>query len=410
MLRVSLAIVGATLLVSAALGSSSAGRSGGIPKTAISTEAPVLRLAADGTTVVAVVGSPKTRCAAQTLIWDVRRGTPVVMRGKGESTTSRFCPPYKGDPDLAVAVGGGMVGVLRFVHFESGDHYLESVLSITRLPTNGRWTAITAVVDYEYGAGEGDYLSLLGDGTILAFNKWTVCFVYDVGITCPGVNGEAEWWVSSGQLVEVRRPGSKGALPCPRLAGGWTALAPQHPSRVNACRKVGSGAGFVGATALDRGRFLTLPPKGQVTIIRASDGSVTRLPIPTSTVRQADLDGGNLLVLRRESPGMFVLDVRDASTGALRHTWQLTDAPVEASTIHLEAAHSGIAVYRIGTTIHLLRVTDGKSHAIVIPGNQGPVHARLEDPGLIYSYRLPGTRPRGRVEFVPFAHLRAKLR
>ncbi len=227
---------------------------------------------------------------------------------------------------------------------------------------------------------------------------------------CPGVSTFPEWWVSNGRLVDVRPPGSKGALPCPRTSGEPSNYPIRPIPPVRACRRIGVGAALVPTVALDHGRFLTLPPKGEATIISASTGRITRLPIPTGTVRQAELDGSNLLILRRESPRIFVLDVRDASTGALRQTWPLSGMPVNARSVHLEDAHSGIVVYRIGTAIHVLRVTDGKSHTIVIPANQGPVHARLEDPGLIYSFTLPGRPPRGRIEFVPLAHLVSQLR
>ena len=75
-----------TVFPAVELGSMSAGGSVGVPRRALSTTAPVLQLAADGTTVAAVVG-PKSRyvigqsteCAKQLVIWNVRRKTPVVM-------------------------------------------------------------------------------------------------------------------------------------------------------------------------------------------------------------------------------------------------------------------------------------------------------------------------------------------
>ena len=401
------AIVGATFLALAAAGYSDGGRREGIPNAAITTTAPLRELAADGTTVAAEVPSPKTACGEQILIWDVRRETPVVMHAK---CPTYYGTGYYGNDDLSLAVGGGMVGVLRLASFDD-DHVIASVLTVARIPTSLRWTAITAVYDYEYSAGEGDYLSVLGDGPMLAFNKWTVCYVFDPqSDTCPGVSTDGQSWVSNGRLVEVRPPGSKGAQLCPRPSGEPYPDVVPWGARVKACRRIGSGARLVGAVALDRGRFLVLPPKGRVTIVEAGDGSATELPIPTSTVREAELDGSDLSILRKESPGIFALDVRDASTGVLRQTWRLSPAPVKGSSVHLEDAHAGIVVYRVGTTIHLRRVADRKSYEIVIPDDQGPVHARLEDPGLVYSLRLPGTKPRGRIEFVPLRQLLGKLR
>lgn len=402
-------MVGVTLLPLAAASSSGANGRVGVPPSALSTTAPVLQLAADGTTVAAVVGpkSPyvigqSTGCARQLVIWDVRRKTPVVVQGKSDP----FCLPSGTDSDLAV--GGGMVGVLRFRTYED-DHILESVLSVTSIPTHGRWTDVTAVYEYVYSAGEGDYLSVLGDGPNLAFNKVTVCYVFDPGDTCPGVK-EEDWWVSNGRLVEVRHPGSKGALPCPAPSGEPSGYPIKWGPPVKACRKIGSGAGFVNAVALDSGRFLTLPPRGNVSIVSARDGRVTTLPIRASAVRQADLDRHDVVILRRKARQTVVLDVRDASTGALRHTWPISHAPIPPGTVELEDVHAGVAVYRLGTSIRLLRLTDGKTHTIAIPSNQGPVHARLEDPGLVYSFTTPGRKPHGRIEFVPLAHLLAQLR
>jgi len=397
-----------TVFPAVELGSMSAGGSVGVPRSALSTTAPVLQLAADGTTVAAVVG-PKSRyvigqsteCAKQLVIWNVRRRTPVVMQG----TSDPFCLPSGTDSDLAV--GGGMVGVLRFRGYDD-DHIIESVLSVTPIPTNGRWTSVTAVYEYAYSAGEGDYLSVLGDGPNLAFNKLTVCYVFEPGDTCPGVK-EDDWWVSNGRLVEVRPRGSKGALPCPTPSGEPSGYPLKWGRPVKACRRIGSGASFVNAVALDSGRFLMLPPKGNVSIISAIDGRVTKLPIPAGAVRQADLDGHDVVILRREARRTVVVDVRDASTGALRHTWPISKAPIDPAIVELEDVHAGVAVYRLGTSIHLLRLSDGKTHTIAIPPKQGPVHARLEDPGLIYSFSTPGRRPRGRIEFVPLAHLLKQL-
>jgi len=194
------------------LASLSAGGSVGIPRSALSTTAPVLQLAADGTTVAAVVGpnsryviGQSTQCAKQLVIWDVRRKTPVVMQG----TSDPFCLPSGTDSDLAV--GGGMVGVLRFRGYDD-DHIIESVLSVTPIPTNGRWTSVTAVYEYAYSAGEGDYLSVLGDGANLAFNKLTVCYVVEPGDTCPGVK-EDDWWISNGRSWKCALLGRKAPSP-----------------------------------------------------------------------------------------------------------------------------------------------------------------------------------------------------
>jgi len=390
-----------TVVLGVALAATGTPGNTGPPAGSIYTDGPVVRLAVDGTIVAAVVGSKSSACGAQIVIWNVRRETPTVIGMKSD------CAPSELSHDApTIAVGGGMVGVIRF----AGDHAWESMLSVTELPPDGGWINITGVYDYEYGAGEGDYLSILGDGPILAFDKWSVCVVNDPSHKCPGVPEGGGWWVSNGQLIEVRAPGSKGPrTPCPRLSGQDNGQGiPWSLSPVKACRSIGRGAGFYRAVALDRGRFLVVPPLGRVAIVSAKSGRVTELPIQASAVAQADLDGTNLVVLRKRSSGP-VLEARDASNGALRRTWPLSRVRIKNNTVWLEDAQFGIVVYRIGTTLHVLRLTDGKSHIIPIPADQGPVHARLEDAGLTYSFSIPGSVPRGRIEFVPFAHLLAQL-
>ena len=375
-----------------------------LPARSITTTGRVLQLAADGTTVAAVVGSTRTACA-RVVIWDVRHAAPMVTETKSD------CPSSQRDVDGLddVAVGDGMVGVIR----SGGGHTVERILSVTRLPATGHWTDVTGTYAYEYAAGEGDYLSVLGDGRVLAFAKWSVCYVYNKGETCPGIAEGGGWWESDGRLVQVLAVRSTpGSQRCPGLSGKDPNLMgiPWGLSPVNACRKIASGTSVLGAVALDRGRFVLLPPHGRVTIVAAKNGHVTELPIRTDTIAQAFLDGPNLLIRHKQGTEIPRLAIHDVASGALRGTVPLARATVKANLVRIESAHDGLAVYLIGTTIHVLSLADGKSHAIPIPIGAGPVRARLEDAGLTYSFNRVATPAHpGRVEFVPLARLAAQL-
>jgi hypothetical protein len=78
-------------------------------------------------------------------------------------------------------------------------------------------------------------------------------------------------------------------------------------------------------------------------------------------------------------------------------------------SIRLEDVHLGIAAWVYRTTLHLLRLSDGKSTAISLPPRSGSIHARIEDAGLSYSYNVRGNGPRGRLAFVPTQRVVAAL-
>ena len=385
------------------------------PARVVTTQGTVDGLAADGTTAAAIVAATKSTCA-QAVIWDVRRAKPTAVDATG-------CPSQKFvSRHEQVAVGDGMVGVVRGGFDLGGGHTIEHVLSVTPVPTNGRWTDVTGAFNDAYGAGGGDDLSVLGDARVLAFGKWTVCFASDPGDECPGVNSQDQWWVSDPHLVQVRPPGSAGPVArCPGVTGSYgggdPGALPWAFRAVRTCRKIGE---YYEAAALDRGRFVVLPPQGQVTIVRADDGSATELPIPTSTVatsyygaKLTGLDGADLVFIEEQENGRPVMRVYDASNGTLARSWPVPLSPyvaVDEAQIRLEDVHSGLAVYVLDRTIHVRRLGDGKSAVIKIPGSRDPVHARLENPGLVYSWNVPGKAPNGRIAFVPLARLVAALR
>ena len=93
------------------------------------------------------------------------------------------------------------------------------------------------------------------------------------------------------------------------------------------------------------------------------------------------------------------IPVTDASTGQFERRWPLPDP-----TAPLTDLQDGIAVLVAGTSIHLLRLADGKDTVIQTPGT-GSVLAQLEPAGLYYSYTTNDTKYPGRIVYVPRSQL-----
>ena len=69
---------------------------------------------------------------------------------------------------------------------------------------------------------------------------------------------------------------------------------------------------------------------------------------------------------------------------------------------------SGVVVYLQGRAVRVARLADSKQAAFVVPGRRA-VDAQLEASGLFYAYNATSGSSRGRVVFVPWAALLAKL-
>ena len=64
-------------------------------------------------------------------------------------------------------------------------------------------------------------------------------------------------------------------------------------------------------------------------------------------------------------------------------------------------AHSGIAAYAVGRTVHVLRLADGKD-AVLATAPRAIAALQIEGPGIAYAYNtVRGTRDVGNLAFVP---------
>src|SRR5204862_6122431 len=118
--------------------------------------------------------------------------------------------------------------------------------------------------------------------------------------------------------------------------------------------------------------------------------------VNSGVVDQARLAGPDLVVRNAAR-----LRVYDAASGKLRATWKLAS---RSASPFLGDVDSGIAVYQVGSALHLLRLDNGRDR--VFRQVKGLIAARLEPGGLFYAYNVQtgGAKP-GRVTFVPFARL-----
>ena len=154
-----------------------------------------------------------------------------------------------------------------------------------------------------------------------------------------------------------------------------------------------SSPGLLTPISVDDGRVLVDHEDGTYDLLRA-DGSLLRsFSFNAAVVRGIRLEGRDLAVLTTTS-----LEVTNAETGEFLGRW-----PVPGENARLDDVQDGLAVLTVGTTIHLLRLKDGRTAAIDIAGAN--VLTQLEPSGLFYAYRVDDSRYPGRVRFVPFDEL-----
>ena len=142
------------------------------------------------------------------------------------------------------------------------------------------------------------------------------------------------------------------------------------------------------------GGLIAVRERDAVAILDAQGNLVCSFPFAPGEVTAARLDGGRLVVARRN-----VIEVYDVSTGA-----GVLQRPLP-SGYELHDVDGGIAVLSRNGDARLLRLDDGRSFTLA-PG-RAPVRADLEAPGLYYAY---ATRDGGaRVVFMPRSEVLQKL-
>jgi hypothetical protein len=231
--------------------------------------------------------------------------------------------------------------------------------------------------------GQGTHLGgLVGRGRLLAFSTWT-------------------------NEPQVGFPVAKQVIW--RLAADQSGLCPlngESPMHAR-CVKVSEASGPLAPLDVDAGRIVVLRGTSSIELLDQA-GRTLRAFTPTSTPLAAVLSGPTLAVLVQGA-----LEVYDTEAGALPHTWPLPAVPSGGRCsndvwacpqvrLQLVAAVRGLALYLLDGKAHLLRLRDGRDVTI-----GRAVAADLTTEGLFYTFRGSGYY-RGRVRFVPYAHLPLK--
>jgi hypothetical protein len=181
-----------------------------------------------------------------------------------------------------------------------------------------------------------------------------------------------------GLIAYVRRTGAQWEIG----TAGWRA---KHP--------ISSSPTALRALSVDGDRIAVLRADGAVEILSRWGSLLASVAVPGA--RSIALNGGELAVLSRS----HTLEVFDASSGQLEHSWRLPSAvrgPVDV--------HYGVAVLTKGRTVLGLRLATGRT--AILAHAPRAVRAQIEGPGVTYQYNADG---HGFVGFVPLEKIERLL-
>jgi hypothetical protein len=348
---------------------------------------PVKELAADGGRVAIVLQTAKPRCTtARVAVWQpsTRSLAPIGASPCSESLST-------GAGIFSVALAGTRVAYVTYAGGNIRELQLKSTTVAERRPVT--------VASASFGVDElsGTYIGrVAGDGPLLAFDWWNLCPAC-ADDNRPQPDRSAVW----------------------RVAASGTACPDAGLGALRRCSVVQAGFGPRRLLSVAGGSVALLQPDGSVVVATSAGQTQATIAFAAGELRAARLDtDGRTLAALVAAGGKNALRVYDA-TGALAHTYPLPAARTSGDgtcgdpngcrvpALRLEDVQSGIAVYVLGRDVHLLRLADGKSATVRVPGRT-PVHAQLEPDGLYYSYSVA---PRAsRVAFLPFSAVVARIR
>jgi hypothetical protein len=161
---------------------------------------------------------------------------------------------------------------------------------------------------------------------------------------------------------------------------------------------IAAGKPTLRAAALDRHRVAVLRSDQKVALYDTETGRLL-LTVEPSSAREVALRQDYVVVLTRTG----TIEIFNAKTGAPIRTLAVT-----AGAAKLDA-HSGIAAYAVGRTVHVLRLADGKD-AVLATAPRAIVGLEVEAPGIAYAYNtVRGTRNVGNLAFVPMGRATSLL-
>lgn len=149
----------------------------------------------------------------------------------------------------------------------------------------------------------------------------------------------------------------------------------------------------VAAISVDSGRVATLYRDGTVTVVEEEGGALVSR-FAAGRARGVALRGDTVAVLRNAR-----LDVYDAATGLLTHSWPV---PANARSV---SVHYGIAVLAAGRNVFALNV--GTGHTARVAHVPGRATAQIDSPGAVVQFNAGG---HGYLRLIPMSKLEARTR
>jgi hypothetical protein len=326
----------------------------------------VTAIGADGSRVAIAVGNPGG--CDRAVVWTAPGTTSQTYVSKTSCAGAAF-------HDITeIAIAGNRVEWVA----TAGGNLQDIVLEAATLGKPN--ISQVAFAENDAGAEEGvdgDWIGrLFGDGALLVYNSWHEC--------------------------ALSRP--EGSAPCdPGLQSGGTVYTKQTLWKLAGLTKarIREGDDAFEAVAVDGGRVaLQSIRDGSVIVVNSRGHRLTPSAITGATSSGTAMQGTQVVTLRNTS-----LQVWDASSGHLNGVVPL---PVGTRAPVLQDVQNGVAVYVRGRAVQAIRLADSKHVAFVVPAKR-VIGAQIEASGLFYAYNATSGSSRGRVVFVPWADLQAKL-
>jgi hypothetical protein len=367
------------------------------PGRTLATVGQVYSLSADGGRVAMLVGNGYR---PMVVVWNPASGSLIHL-----DPTART----GGASVYDLALGGNTVAWVNTPR--TGAHETPMLVERARLD---RPSSPPAVAEFAWSP-DGGTGNLLGDlrsgGSLVAFDTYYLC-TYGDGLDCPPGYAEYATYGEQVWLLDIGTPGACASIPSGADPEGGDITFARDPSVL--CRKVVATDGTSTVLAVGGGRLAISRSDRTVQLVDELGNAVSTVTSTLGKIDSLALDGNQVdLLVRARQPWRAVLEVHDAQSGALEHSWTLarTHTPIERDpceegclggtphpSLRLEGAAQGVVAYILDGTLHLLRLSDGRS-AIVTRSRRGLL-ARLDGSGLFYSYQVDDKHYPGRVVHV----------
>jgi hypothetical protein len=289
---------------------------------------------------------------------------------------------------------------------ETGAHETPMVLMQARLDRPS--SPDVAAFAWSPDGGSGNFLGdLHNDGSQVAFDTYYVCGS-DAQLDPQCQPGFGVYDVATEQVyaLNVGQSGTCASIPSGADPYDDITFPPDPTIR---CRQLLQTTGAATVLAVGGGRIAIGRPDGSIELLDASGAPQATVSSNEGTVKAISLDGTKVVLLARATPWRAVLEVQNASTGALEHSVTLarTYAPMggesdctttyRCPSLRLESAAKDVVVYALSRTLHLLRLTDDRDVTVTRSFHAYALHAQLDQSGLFYSYDVHDHGYPGRV-------------